>query len=180
MFGMRTERNVRLRLQAHSPASRSPSRTYSAIAIEAERPVERMPADADVALGVDGELVVAVLGRGAQPDVDRGHLVLEQRRHDTLALAAKVRQPGRGRSPCRCLYSTSSAVGPSTTLPKTVGVTSTPLVVFVGTARIIRPTSGRASLSKTISSPRRGVTVKRSWPNRRSISSLRSPAALTR
>ena len=77
------------------------------------------------------------------------------------------------------LRSTSSAVGPSITLPNTVGAISTPLVIFVGTASTMCSTSGRASLSNTISSPRRGVTVKRSWPSMRSISSERSPAAFT-
>ena len=41
-------------------------------------------------------------------------------------------------------------------------------------------TSPRASLSKTISSPRLGVTRKSEWPSMASTSSLRRPAALTR
>src|SRR4051794_5665515 len=73
----------------------------------------------------------------------------------------------------------SSAVGPSITLPKTVGAISTPFVVGVGTASRMWRTSGRASLSKTMSSPRRGVTVKPPKPAIRWTSSLRRPAALT-
>src|SRR6476620_11144792 len=60
--------------------------------------------------------------------------------------------------PVAVLSAMSSAVGPSMTLPNTVGAMSTPLVVAVGTARRMWRTSGRASLSKTISWPRRGVT----------------------
>ncbi len=60
------------------------------------------------------------------------------------------------------LSGTSSAVGPTITLPNTVGDTSTPFDTAVGTASTMWRTSGRVSLSKTISSPRRGVTVKRS------------------
>ena len=77
------------------------------------------------------------------------------------------------------LRSTSSAVGPSITFPNTVGAISTPFVTFVGTASTMCRTSGRASLSNTISSPRRGVTVKPSCPSIRSSSSERSPAAFT-
>ena len=65
-------------------------------------------------------------------------------------------------------------------MPNTVGAISTPLVIFVGTARITCSTSGRESLSNTISSPRRGVTVNPSCPSMRSSSSERRPAALTR
>ena len=75
--------------------------------------------------------------------------------------------------------SMSSAVGPNITLPNTVGATSTPLVSAVGTGRMVRPSSGRASLSNTMSSPRRGRTVKPSNPKRRWSSSPYSPAALT-
>ena len=74
----------------------------------------------------------------------------------------------------------SSAVGPSITLPNTVGAISTPFVILVGTASTTCETSGRESLSNTISSPRRGVTVKPSCPSIRSSSSERSPAAFTK
>ena len=73
---------------------------------------------------------------------------------------------------------TSSAVGPSSTLPYTVGATSTPLVRAVGTGSRMADSSGRASLSNTISSPRRGVIVNASPPSSRSIRSACSPAAL--
>ena len=63
--------------------------------------------------------------------------------------------------------SMSSAVGPSRTLPYTVGATSTPFVRCVGTGNTIDDTSGRASLSKTMSWPRRGAMVNSSWPNQR-------------
>ena len=55
-------------------------------------------AHAGVALGrVHAELVVHVLGGGAQAGVHRGHLVLEQPGHDPRALGAQVREPlGRG------------------------------------------------------------------------------------
>jgi hypothetical protein len=74
---------------------------------------------------------------------------------------------------------TSSAVGPSSTFPYTVGATSTPLVRAVGTGSRIDPSSVRASLSNTISSPRRGWIVNPPPPNIRSTVSLPSPAALT-
>src|SRR6185437_13049432 len=74
---------------------------------------------------------------------------------------------------------TSSAVGPSSTFPYTVGATSTPLVRAVGTGSRIEDSSGRASLSKTISSPRRGQIVNRSPPIIASTASLYSPAAFT-
>ena len=73
----------------------------------------------------------------------------------------------------------SSAVGPSSTLPYTVGATSTPLVAAVGTGSRIEPSSGRASLSKTMSSPRRGRIVKPPPPSIASMRSPPSPAALT-
>ena len=59
-----------------------------------------------------------------------------------------------------------------------VGATSTPFVVPVGIGRMIADTRWRASLSKTISWPRRGVTVNSSWPSMRSTTSLCRPAAL--
>ena len=74
---------------------------------------------------------------------------------------------------------TSCAVGPSSTFPYTVGATSTPLVRAVGTGSRIERSSGRASLSNTMSSPRRGVIVNPPPPNIASIRSLPSPAALT-
>ncbi len=77
------------------------------------------------------------------------------------------------------LSSTSSAVGPSITFPKTVGAISTPFVVAVGTGSRMCETSGRLSLSKTISSPRRGVIVNPPSPAMRWTSSEYRPAALT-
>ena len=74
---------------------------------------------------------------------------------------------------------TSSAVGPSSRLPYTVGATSTPLVLAVGTGSRISDSSGLASLSNTISSPRRGRMVNRSPPIIASTASLYSPAAFT-
>ena len=74
---------------------------------------------------------------------------------------------------------TSCAVGPSSTFPHPVGATSTPLVRAVGTGSRIERSSGRASLSNTMSSPRRGVTANPPPPNIASIRSLPSPAALT-
>jgi hypothetical protein len=74
---------------------------------------------------------------------------------------------------------TSSDVGPSSTFPYTVGATSTPLVRAVGTGSRIEPTRERASLSNTISSPRRGVIVNPSPPSIRSTRSLSRPAAFT-
>ena len=74
---------------------------------------------------------------------------------------------------------TSSAVGPSSTLPYTVGATSTPLLLAVGTGSRISDSSGRASLSNTISSPRRGQMVNLSPPIIASMTSLFSPAAFT-
>ena len=91
-------------------------------------------ADADVALrGMERDLVVAVLGGGAQADVDGRDLLVEQRRQDAAALLA-AGSPGPRRSTrSRVLSAMSSAVGPSTTLPNTVGLTSTPLLTVVGT-----------------------------------------------
>ena len=73
----------------------------------------------------------------------------------------------------------SWAVGPSITFPNTVGAISTPLVVAVGTGSSTCETSGRLSLSKTISSPRRGVIVNPSRPAIRCTVSECRPAALT-
>ena len=81
--------------------------------------------------------------------------------------------------PVAARSSTSSAVGPSSTLPNTVGATSTPFVVAVGTGSSTWRSSGRASSSNTISSPRRGRMVKESWPNSRCTTSPASPAAFT-
>ena len=74
---------------------------------------------------------------------------------------------------------TSSAVGPSSTFPYTVGATSTPLVRAVGTGSRIDRSSVLASLSNTMSSPRRGRMVNPPPPNIRSTVSLPSPAAFT-
>ena len=75
--------------------------------------------------------------------------------------------------------SRSSAVGPSSTFPQVVGETSTPLVRAVGTGSRMRVRSRRASLSNTMSWPRRGVTVKSRWPSSPSMRSAPRPAALT-
>jgi len=60
-----------------------------------------------------------------------------------------------------------------------VGATSTPLVRAVGTGSRIEDSSGRASLSNTMSSPRRGQMVNSPPPIIASIVSLCSPAAFT-
>ena len=90
-------------------------------------------ADADVARGcIEMDLVVGVLGRGAEPGVGRGDLFAEQRGQDRSAFLEQRREPAPVVA-VSVLSSTSSAVGPSSTLPNTVGLTSTPLVVLVGT-----------------------------------------------
>ena len=90
-------------------------------------------AHAGVALGrMHAELVVHMLGRGAQAGVHRGHLVLQQPRHDPGALGPQVREPlGGGLRVVLALH--VLAVGPSITLPNTVGAISTPFVILVGT-----------------------------------------------
>ena len=75
--------------------------------------------------------------------------------------------------------SMSSAVGPKSTLPYTVGATNTPFVRSVGTGSTMEDTSPRASLSKTMSWPRRGAMVNSSWPKRRLRTSAPRPPALT-
>ena len=59
-----------------------------------------------------------------------------------------------------------------------VGLTSTPLPRDDGTASTMHGTIGLVSLSKTSSSPRRGVTVNRRYPNSASTWSAPRPAAL--
>ena len=103
MFGIRISGKPAAALaQRQARLDRGRSRTHSAIAIEAVRPVDRMPpAHAYASSRVDLELVVRVLGGGAQPGVDGGHLVLEQLRHQALAqLRAVWRSRPRSRR-CR-------------------------------------------------------------------------------
>ena len=102
-----------------SPASSSRPATCSAMPSDADRPVERIPADARVPPpGVDPDLVVGVLGGGPQPRVRRGDLLVRQPGQDpppggraaTGSPAARGGHVARGRARPR-------AVGPSSTLP---------------------------------------------------------------
>ena len=74
----------------------------------------------------------------------------------------------------------SSAVGPTSRLPKLVRQMTTPLVLAVGTGRMIDWASLAAALSKTTNWPLRGRMVKPHSPSRRwSTISPYSPAQLT-
>ena len=118
-----------------------------------------------------------MLGRGAEPDVDRGDLLAAS----AGRIRAPVRSAPRARRPSCRSRSVVDVLGgrPQHDVAEHRRATSTPFVVAVGTGSMMWRTSGRASLSKTISSPRRGVTVKRSWPKSQSISSAWRPAAFT-
>ena len=77
------------------------------------------------------------------------------------------------------LSSIPSAVGPSITVPSTVGMTRMPFEFGVGVGKSTRRGRPEALRSSRISSPLRGRMRKDSAPNRRETSSARSPAALT-
>ena len=132
--------------------------TCSAIAIDAGEPGRADAADADVAAARAStrDLVVGVLGGRAQPGVDRGHLLGEQRGHDPPPFGRRRRGPSRStRSPSLSLdvlggraehhvaedrRRDEHALGRRRSAP----------------AGGCGARAGGASLSKTISSPRRG------------------------
>ena len=75
--------------------------------------------------------------------------------------------------------SMSTALGPTSRLPSTVGVTRTPLPIFEGHWNIVCFTLSPTALSMSIYSPLRGIMVIESSPMREATLSQKTPAALT-